>query len=399
MHVEQLGLVTEGVTSRRAIGTLRRWLVSTLAAVLAACAGESGSGSMSGKPGVSVLPPSSAGSASGDFGNTAQQPNASTGASGVGAMPVVRPTDCARATVGVTRLIPTVEVVIDASGSMVDAFPGCTTRWECLRDALIGEQGLITSLQGTVRFGLTLYGGQIARVENGMVVETIDATCPRYLRLAPALDHRDAIAAPYERANPAGGTPTAEALAPIIDALPDVTRAIDEQLGPQIILLVTDGDPNTCAEPAHSDYGPTEAEAQRAQDKHIQLFVITVADDQDLAHLQRMANLGAGLRADALPGAPYFQPGSADDLTRTLLDIVGGAIGCEVKLEGKVKEGDECRGEVALNGDALPCNGADGWRLLDPSTIELQGAACERFKFDESVMVNAAFPCDLLEVE
>jgi len=351
----------------------------------------------------------SANAAGGDaqgFGN-AMQPMPGTVTAGGGAIGAsgaagLGEQTCARADVGVTRLIPTVEVVVDASGSMAEPFVGCPTRWQCLRDALIGDQGLITALQSTVRFGLTLYGGQIARVENGMVIETLDPTCPRRLHVTNALDNHATIAAPYQLANPAGGTPTAEALEPIVDALPDVTQALDQDFGPQIILLVTDGDPNTCVDPVTTDYAPTEAQALRAQQKHIRLFVITVADDQNAAHLQRMANLGAGMAADALPGAPFFDPNSAADLTDTLREIVGGAVGCEVKLEGKVSvksAGDECRGDVALNGEPLACNEADGWRLLDASTIELQGAACERFKFDASVMLHANFPCDLLVVE
>ena len=309
---------------------------------------------------------------------------------------------CARAHVGVTRLVPTVQVVVDASGSMAEPFEGCATRWDCLRDALIGEHGPIKMLEGTVSFGLTLYGGQIAKVEDGAITEIINPACPRLLHVPAALDNHAAIAERYQRANPGGGTPTAEALAPIIDALPDVSLALDQALGTQIILLVTDGDPNACSDPVETRYEHAEAEALRAQKKHIKLFALTVADDQNAAHLQRMANLGAGMAADADPGAPYFEPTNAAELSRTLLDIVADAVGCEVKLEGEVaarEPGDECRGEVTLSDEPLGCNDDDGWRLRDRNTLELQGQACERFKSDANLLLTAEFPCELLRVE
>src|SRR6185312_10951504 len=91
---------------------------------------------------------------------------------------------CARAQVGISRIVPTVQVVVDASGSMAEPLGDCATRWECLREALIGDHGLITELQSTVNFGLTLFGGQIAKIEDGKIVEVLNATCPRILDVA-----------------------------------------------------------------------------------------------------------------------------------------------------------------------------------------------------------------------
>lgn len=381
--------------------TIRRALALTLLIVLSACGSDAASsrddGVHSGGAGGS-----GASSAAGGASGVASQPIAGTSSAPIAGSADLGPNTCARASVGVTRLVPTVQVVVDASGSMAEPFAGCATRWECLREALIGERGLIAQLEGAVSFGLTLYGGQIAKVEDGMVTDVINAMCPRVLHVPAALENLAAIALPYGKANPGGGTPTAEALAPIIDALPDVALALDRDIGAQIILLVTDGDPNACTDPVMTSYGPTEAQALRAQQKHIKLFALTVADDQNTAHLQRMANLGAGLTADAVPGAPYFEPTNAEDLSQTLLDIVADAVGCEVKLEGQVSiaaPGDECRGEVTLDGEPIGCNESDGWRLLDPSTLQLQGEACRRFKLDASVLLSANFPCDLLKVE
>lgn len=309
---------------------------------------------------------------------------------------------CAHAQVNVRRLIPTVQVVVDASGSMTEPMSGaCATRWDCLRGALIGDQGLITELQGTVSFGLTLFGGQIAKIEDGKVTEVLNPMCPRILDVAPALDNREPIATRYDIARPGGGTPTAEALRFAIDALPSPREQLESPIGPQIILLVTDGDPNVCTDPVATQYEPTEAQALRAQQKGIQLFALTVADDQNRAHLQRMANLGAGLAANAMPGAPFFEPNDSTELSEVLRSIVGDAVGCNVELEGTVNAahpGDECKGTVAINGAPLECDGTDGWRLDGKRTLVLQGEACERLKFDPSVILNADFPCDLVSL-
>lgn len=306
-------------------------------------------------------------------------------------------TTCSHVEVAIKRLIPTVQVVVDASGSMSEPLGDCARRWDCLREALIGDRGLITELQRTVNFGLTLFGGQIAKVADGRVTQVINATCPRIVHVAAAPENREAIATRYRVANPGGGTPTAEALQLVVDSLPDPRALLDTSVGPQIILLVTDGDPNVCADPVATQYAPAEAQALRAQQKGIHLYALTVASDQNRSHLQRMANLGAGLPANATPSAPYFEPSGAAELSQLLRRIVGGAVACNVQLEGAVsaaQPGDECKGSVLLNGTALECNGANGWSLQGASTLVLQGEACERFKFDPSVVLSAKFPCN-----
>ena len=41
-------------------------------------------------------------------------------------------------------------------------------------------------------------------------------------------------------------------------------------------------------------------------------------------------------------------------------------------------------------------NGADGWRLVDSTHIELLGTTCEMFKTTASAMLIANFPCDVV---
>jgi hypothetical protein len=122
--------------------------------------------------------------------------------------------------------------------------------------------------------------------------------------------------------------------------------------------------------------------------KGMHMFVISLAgDDPELsAHLDQVANIGS-------PGQKPFVPAGKDELVAALQQIIGGAT-CQVELNGTVAMGQECSGEVQLNGTALPCNGPDGWRMANDRTVQLQGAACSSFVGVAS-QVRAAFPCSV----
>jgi hypothetical protein len=132
--------------------------------------------------------------------------------------------------------------------------------------------------------------------------------------------------------------------------------------------------------------------------------VISVGRDAGAAHLQEMADIGAGMPATMTPGAPVFYPEDPAALATTLQTLVGAEISCEVALDGKgVVMGKECTGEVTINGSPLACNGpggmgtgTDGWRLIDSFHIELLGTTCEMFKMTSGTMLIGNFPCDVV---
>jgi hypothetical protein len=84
-------------------------------------------------------------------------------------------------------------------------------------------------------------------------------------------------------------------------------------------------------------------------------------------------------------------------------------VGCHVALQGTVTVGQECSGTVEQDGMALPCcqqtaqggvqcagsmtAAPDGWRLGDPHSIELLGAACAKFLLSSDAVLDARFPC------
>ena len=166
---------------------------------------------------------------------------------------------------------------------------------------------------------------------------------------------------------------------------------LDENLGPQYVVLATDGRPNdNCEGGVGGDAMPqVVAAAQLGAAKGIKMFVISLAEDPGLqAHLAEVAEIG-------MPGQVPFTPTSKDELTNLLTQLVGGAVGCEVILNGTVITGSECTGFVEVNGIKLPCADDNGWRLKSPNTIELTGQACLDFMNDPTALLRADFPCEV----
>lgn len=303
--------------------------------------------------------------------------------------------------IGVTRLIPTVMVVLDGSTSMLEPYgpiplddagapdptaPAPPTRWTAVREALVdATDGVVPTLQNEVRFGLAVFGTM--------------PSCPLPLGIVePVAGNASAIASAIPVDMPPGTfTPTGAALDAVIDQLPDSVE--DTSVGPQVIVLATDGDPNGCEVPEFipvTDFAPSLAAARKASAKHIKLLVVSVGSDAAAAHLQEMANLGAGLASDASPGARVYYPSDATELSSELRSLVMAQLTCDFALDTAIDPGEACTGQVSLNGSLLPCDSADGWSLLDPTHIRLSGAACDALA-GGTATVQISFPCDVVE--
>ena len=150
------------------------------------------------------------------------------------------------------------------------------------------------------------------------------------------------------------------------------------------------------------------AAVDRAAQNNITTFVISLAgNDPNLqAHLDQVAMHGDPLN----PMAQTFNPMSPQDLVNALAAIVGGAVGCDIFLNGTVTQGQECRGFVKQSGVKLPCcqgnlcdgqavDPPNGWMLKDPSTISLVGEACTSFLQSPDALIEAGFPCDVFVVQ
>lgn len=289
----------------------------------------------------------------------------------------------------VDGLTPTVQLLIDQSGSM-DANFGNNNRWDSVYSTLMGNGGVVGELQSTIRFGLSLFtsnGGN----EGG--------TCPVITSVGANLDNFSAIDTIYGGSGPEGDTPTGES----IDAVVDILLA-NPNPGRKVIVLGTDGEPDSCAVP-NPDNAQEAQQAQqisldaakRAFDAGIRVYVVSVGDDVGAQHLQDMANAGSGLPVGGAENAEYFVALNPQDLVDAFGTIVGGVAGCIFTINGQVDPAKASQGLVALDGDELE-HGTD-WTMLDGKTFEVLGDSCEIIKDGNLHHVSAAFPCGTIIIE
>jgi hypothetical protein len=302
------------------------------------------------------------------------------------------PDGCVRDDVKVTSPIPTVIMLIDQSGSMNEQF-GNGNRWNVLRDALIDmNTGIMSTLQSKVRFGLALYTS-----ENGFGSDTTPKVCPIISEVAPALNNYAAIAAKYLPNDWKGDTPTGESLEAAIKILDGVTED-----GPKVIVLATDGEPDSCADPNPGDQAGHDlarqlsvTAVQNAFKKQISTFVISVGDEVGRDHLRAVANAGQGLAVDVDTIDRFYLANNQADLATAFDTIVSGVRSCVFTLNGTVEAGRADTGTVLLDGRSLIYQDKDGWRLNGPSELELIGEACAAIKRGDHDL-KIIFPCGVL---
>jgi hypothetical protein len=287
--------------------------------------------------------------------------------------------DCPNVTLNGTRTTPTVQLLLDQSGSMTAAF-GNTNRYDAMTDALVGPSGVVTTTQGSVIFGAALYTGTAA-------------TCPQTTTVARSLNNLQSITDLLQNNAPASDTPTGESIDVIVNDFAANPPPADS---PSIIILATDGEPDTCAEPNPQNGQPEAiAAAQRAYAMGIRLYILGVSSDVGLPHLQDMANAGVG-NDPAASGqdAPFFQADNPTELAQQLEQIVGGVLSCELVLDGVIDTSQASSGVVTLNGQVL-VEGTD-WEIVDGHTIRLIDAACDELLASSAPVVSAEFPCGVV---
>lgn len=196
---------------------------------------------------------------------------------------------------------PTVLLLVDGSSSMFEP----RTVWDAAFDALMSEDGPVNRLEDQIRFGFSLYRGAFA-----MHAET-DEACADISSVDFAFDNYAAIKALYETLDDdyevtvKWETPTGHAITRATEAL--LADAAD---GPRYIVLITDGNPNTCTtlDPQCGQDRAVHA-VQRAWQQGIETFAIGLGDVvlEPLSggcyaeisrcgpdHLQDLANAGQG---------------------------------------------------------------------------------------------------------
>jgi hypothetical protein len=245
--------------------------------------------------------------------------------------------------------------------------------------------GVVTKLSQNAVLGATLY--------------TADGPgCPRLTRRPRARDNFAAIRTLLMGNEPVNDTPTPDAIRAILD---DFVAYPPAPSSPPVIVLATDGLPDTCANPIPAN--ATEQEdanrmtvvaAQLAFARGIRLFYLFVGEAAIAgAHPQRMANAGAGQNVDT-GTAPVFLASNPTQLTTAFETIISGVLSCDIATHQAIAPRDAERGTVHANGTLLRYR--DDWTwVLDPDglTIRLVGAACDTLKHANTQNVDATFPC------
>jgi hypothetical protein len=286
---------------------------------------------------------------------------------------------CGLIDVELTPVIPTVVLLVDRSGSMTEDFGG-VERWDAVKEALTDPaDGVVAQLESQVVFGATLYnstGGSAG------------GACPILRSEDPALDNSASIRTLFDANDPDQDTPTAESVAAVASAFADSDD-------PRIIVLATDGDPDTCADSdSHNQASQdlSEGAVEGAFSDGVETAVLSVGDQTTQSHLQRLANAGRGLPRDT-GNAPFYVANDTQELVDAFGEIIRGVRGCQVSIEGVIDPALGPDGIVILNGTQLE-HGVD-WRFVDDQTVELLGAACDALLDADRVDIEAVFPCPI----
>lgn len=313
--------------------------------------------------------------------------------------------NCIDVDVDFTPQTPTVMLLVDRSGSMngdsqFEDAPAwdCRARdndwrWNVARYVLLHPtEGVVKPLEDKVRFGQVLYSARETR-----------ETCPTLTGVVtPALNNHDAMLQEFPCSDIDDDTPTRESLAAAVEQL-----AAFNEPGPKIIVLATDGEPDSCQyydwerqssweaqgirDRAHSNEIGAEikasvvAEAAAARAKDITVHTIHIAENNGTLwqHIQDVAEAGGG---------QAFAAYSVEELKDAFQNIVDGSRSCKIDLSGSIEKGKESQGRVTLDGGVLELDDKDGWRVNNSSQIELLGEACETIKVGEHVL-DIKFPC------
>ncbi len=341
------------------------------------------------------------------------------------------------------KLVPTVLMLVDRSTSMFASnlpngasppFGDYPDRWEAVRVAVAGLEPLASE----VVFGLSTYTGYNAGVCPEM--PQIGTLVPGQADFAQLLAELPSSA---EALPPAKSeTPTYEAITAGIEVLKEV-----EIEGPKYLLVITDGEPDTCQvfDPQCGQDAAIGA-AQAAYAEGISTFVIGLGADVGTKFLNDLAHAGQGLEvqppaeggsgptwcigqelqgrgdttnfdinryrdfADATYGADgmmyadelYFQPDDVEALQAQLTEVISSVLTCSYEMDTAVVRAQADKGAVRVSypdgtHEDLAFGGADGWTLSEDNdyTVVIQGTPCDKILSEQVAGLTIEFPCEV----
>lgn len=297
-------------------------------------------------------------------------------------------TVCQDLEVNLQHAIPTLVLLIDTSGSTDEAFGGGMNRLQAAYHALMDPtDGLIQDIQSSFRIGMTLYSSF-----------SDNFTCPEIGDVRPELNNYDPLDRVFSQAYPLGGTPTGLSIMETLrqfDVHPDQGR--------RLLLLATDGEPNTCQNPYEAVGQPEAiAAAQEAQRRGIETIILSIGDAVGRSHLEDMANAGAGLPLGGPTQADYYEANDPTQLKTEMSAIINSARSCIFRVQGGIVDpGLIDRATVTLDGASLTYGAADGWTYHQDRArcegarqcIELTGAACSSIQDGGTHQILGDFLC------
>lgn len=310
-------------------------------------------------------------------------------------------------------LTPTVMILVDRSSSMFDIpFGDSPNRWQPLKDALVGPDGVVTQLHDAVRFGFAAYTHQqVNGADKCPLTDSVQITDGNYDDIKALYDEVsvDPATTGPDKQIYKGETPTGAAIRSVLPIL-----KADPNPGPKFLMLVTDGEPDTCATP-DPQCGQDEAIAavQAAYAENVQTFVVGVGEIGS-EHLQDLANAGMGqpvvqrgpnecdetgsLGTYSSEGgdASYYKPSDPGALRKDIGGIIGSVRSCEFTLNTEVDLEKVGQGTVLLDCEGVPYDDPDGWRMNSATELELLGDSCSGVKTSVDPFVYITFPCDVI---
>ena len=290
-----------------------------------------------------------------------------------GGAPVMPVPACEAATVAIDELRPALTLVVDQSFSMGFRYPdnqSPVTRWSLVGEALFDPTfGVVKRFEASIRFGISFFTSQ-------------SGICPILNEVSARTRNYEALNTMFQSLAPSGDTPTGDALQQIVAALEKAPSQ-----GPRSILLVTDGNPDTCAQPNPDEGQPQAVEAaQRAFESGIDLYVLGISNGIAGPNLQQLANAGKGRPIDLVWGVdaeaaqPFKAGESVQGLAEQLTELLNRIPLCEVRLQRDVALGEASSAKVLLDGRPLNYSGVDGYLLKDSRHLAIVGKACEAIK-------------------
>jgi hypothetical protein len=341
---------------------------------------------------------------------------------------------CGSSVIQAGRPLVNVLLLVDKSSSMNETGEFSAGRWTTLGGAL---QAALEEPQSRVSFGLEFFPLADDPMDTPDTCETPGGSAV-LVPIGPGDDTVPDIVDALETYQPAGGTPTADALEHALDYF--TSGAGMDLGGTSYVLLATDGGPNcnadlscdessctinlenpmasmgcmgSCCDPMLDPSGPTNClDTDRSVERvealaaeGIRTFVVGIPGSQYFASaLDLMAEAGEEPNPDAPPS--YYAvtdadgaQGLADVLTRITTSLI---TTCRLQLTS-TPMGSNYEGllNVVIDGTEVPQMGDDGWevdRTTSPPTIVLKGETCEAMETRGAAEVTITYGCPTVKV-